>query len=136
MWFQITYVSSTDSASDVVVPFLSVPINASDCMCRSLTDLADNVRQTSYIPSCVTNDDCNGVLCLVTIPSGRYYIEIVILPCDNAVELVVEDSNFAHLFSTVLNETGSQDLLIGGSTIGSNVVIIPGDYSMNFSVSF
>ena len=62
-------------------------------------------------------------------------MEVIILPCDYALEVVVEDANLNHLYSTIFNETGNRDLLIDGTTIGTDVVIIPGSYSMNISVS-
>lgn len=132
---QVTLIAATDSIFFSVVPFLYVPLNVSECMCRSLEDLADSTSDSIFVSSCATNQNCDGIRCEVHVLSTTNYAEIVILPCDNAVELIVEDENFQHLHTTIINETGSRYLIIGNALIRSDVVIIPGDYSMNISVS-
>ena len=107
-------------------------------MCESLRDLAANTMHSFLVPTCSANrdtDDCNGVRCSVFTLGGLYYIEGVILPCDNAVELIVEDSNLDPIFTTVFNESGHRPLVVDGYSIEVNSTIIPREYSMDIAVS-
>lgn len=97
--------------------------------------LASNTGHKFFITSCSTNEACDGVRCRVDIDADVFYIENVILPCENSSELVVEDSNLMSLYTTVFNETGRKPLVIRGLTIYVDAVINPRAYAMDVSVS-
>ena len=103
-------------------------------MCESLTDLAVSSHPSFLIPSCSTNDPCDGVRCEVFTGGDTYYIEGVILPCESAVELIVEDEDLEQIFSTRFNESGRRDIVIAGFPITVNSSIIPREYSMDIAV--
>ena len=107
-------------------------------MCESLRDLAANTMHSFLVPTCLANqntDNCTGVRCNVFTLGGVYYIEGVVLPCDNAVELIVENSNLDPIFTTVFNESGHRPLVIDGYMIEVNSTIIAQEYSLQVAVS-
>ena len=124
--------------NSVMVPLeppLIVPLDPSSCMCESLKAVAANTSHTSLFPNCTTNERCDGVRCTVDIFGRVFYIEDVILPCVNAVELVVEDENFNAIYTDIFNETGNRVITVLGINIHVYSLIEPGDYSMDFAVS-
>ncbi len=125
---------TSSSLSPSVVPRLLVPLTPPSCMCESLRDLALNARHSVFVPSCATNEACNGVRCRVSTFGTTFYIEGVILPCDTAVDLVVENSNLEPIFDTVFNESGQRILDVSGFLITVNATIIPHEYSMDIEV--
>ena len=66
---------------------------------------------------------------------GTYYIENIILPCVNAVELVVRNGDQDVIFLTVFNETGRHPLVINGLMLYVDVIINVYNYSMDYAVS-
>ena len=118
-----------------IVPQVFVPLNPSDCMCKSLGVLANNTGHTILIPECSTNENCDGVRCRVNIFGAIYYIENVVLPCNNSIELVIEDSNLMPLHTSVFNESGKGTIVIGSTVIQVDVVVEPREYAMDVGVS-
>ena len=80
-------------------------------------------------------DRCNGVICEIDIFGNVYYIENIILPCDYAVDVVIEDSQGRPTFMTIYNRTQSHPIDIGLFTATLYVEIVRHDYSMEISVS-
>ena len=119
----------------VVIPQAIVPLNASECMCSSLEDLAVRSGGTLLEPECRTNQQCNGVICEIDAFGDVYYIENIILPCDYAVDVVIEDSSGQPTFVAVFNRTESHPIVVGSLNLILNVEIIRHSYSMEISVS-
>ena len=119
----------------VVIPQVYVPLNASDCMCDSLRDLADQATHPGIQPECSTNELCDGVRCEFDIFGAVYYLEIIVLPCQNAVSLLVEDSSRQVLHISVFNQTATRPIPIGFLTLQTEVFIVPHDYSMEVQVA-
>lgn len=104
-------------------------------MCESVMTLASNTDHTSLSPTCSANADCDGVNCLLLVAGGTYYVETLILPCNDSIELVVRDSRRQVLFTTIFNETGVRPLVIGFVTVTVDATIISRNYSMDVRVS-
>ena len=67
---------------------------------------------------------------------GMYFVEGVILPCDNAVDIVVEDSDLDPIFMTIFNESDWRQLNINGYMVWVNSTIVQREYSMDIAVSW
>ena len=118
----------------MVIPMVYVPLNPGDCMCDSLADLAQRATHPSIEPECSTNERCDGVLCELDIFGTVYYLEIIVLPCQNALALLVEDSSGGVLHTSVFNRTETRSLSIGILSLPTEVVIDPREYSMDIQV--
>ena len=114
-----------------VIPQVVIFLNASDCMCSSLDDLAGLAVHSVVEPDCRTNTDCNGIRCELDFGILLYYVELVVLPCENATELVIEDRNLQPLHATnFTSQTGTQSFTINGLPLTARAVIEVFDYSM------
>lgn len=127
-------VSSAGMAPTEVVPQVFVPLTPDRCMCESVTTLAANTGHSFLSPTCRPNPACDGVNCELVV-DGVYFIENLILPCIDSIELVVRNENQQVIFTTIFNETGMRPLTIGSLTIMVDVTIITRDYSMDVAVS-
>ena len=119
----------------MVIPTVYVPLNASDCMCSSLADLAQRATHPVIEPQCSTNERCDGVYCELDIFGAVYYLEVVILPCQNAISILVEDSSRQVLHTSVFNRNETRSISIGLIPLTTEVVIIPYEYSMDVRVN-
>ena len=72
---------------------------------------------------------------MVNVFGDVFYIENIALPCEEAVELVVENSQLQPIFTTVFNESGRRALLVNGVPITVDVTIEPRDFAMDVAVS-
>ena len=118
----------------VVIPTVFVPLNASDCMCSSLTDVAQQATHPGIEPECSTNDACDGVYCELDIFGARYYLEIIVLPCRNAVDVLVENSARQVLHEDVYDRNETRSFFIGFIPVTIEAIIIPYEYSMDIQV--
>ena len=119
-----------------VIPQVYVPLNASDCMCSSLQELASLSGPSLIETSCVTNDECDGVRCQLNIVNNIFYVETVVFPCSNATDVLVEDQAFTVLFmTTIFNRSEVRNVVIGGRPLIINATVVPMDYSMLIAVS-
>ena len=123
------------SPNTTLIPQATVPLNASQCMCQSLEDLAVKAGGTDIEPSCETNTDCDGIVCELDLFGSVYYIENIILPCDYAVDVVVRDSDRRPIFMSVYNRTETHTITIGFISTSLYVEIVRRPYSMEVSVS-
>ena len=104
-------------------------------MCSSLTDLASKSGGTLLEPECHTNERCDGIVCELDIFGNVFYIESIILPCDYAVDVVIEDSSGQPTFMSVYNRTEAHVIDLGFFSTNLFVEIIRHNYSMEISVS-
>lgn len=127
---------TNDSAAVLleVVPALLIPLNASDCMCDSLAVLAETADHHVFSPECATNEACDGIRCSLLVLGTTYYIEVIVLPCNNSAQVVVEDANLNHLESAVFAGNETRRLTVQGYPIDVTTVIIPREYSMEVQV--
>ena len=103
-------------------------------MCASLADIAQRATHPLIEPQCSTNDDCDGVYCELDIFGARFYLEVVVLPCQNALSVLVEDSSRQVLYSSVFDRTETRLVQISGFSLPIEVRITPHDYSMDVQV--
>ena len=118
----------------MVIPTVYVPLNPGDCMCDSLADLAQRATHPLIEPQCSTNQRCDGVRCELDILGTVYFLETVVLPCQNALSLLVEDSSGGVLHSSVFNRSETRSLQIGIFSLPTEVVILHHEYSMDIQV--
>ena len=88
-----------------------------------------------YEPFCNTNENCDGIRCQLRIVGSTFYVEIVVLPCENAIDLRVEDGSFAVLHTTRFTQSGLRTIVIRGISLQVNGTIIARDYSLLIGVS-
>ena len=131
---QVT-VQREDSSNVTLIPQATVPLNASECMCQTLQDLATKAGSTVVEPECQTNTECSGVVCELDILGSVFYLESIILPCDYAVDVVVRDSQRQALFMSVYNRTETHTISIGILSASLYVEINRHLFSMEVSVS-
>ena len=94
-----------------------------------------HTEESSVVYDYTVNDECNGIQAEVGIIFYTYYLEVVVLPCDKAVEIVIEDDSKEPLYIAIYNKSESQTVDAGGYYIDITVVIIPSEYTMDVSVS-
>lgn len=123
------------SPNVTAIPQVIVPLNASQCMCESLSLLASESGGTLLEPECYTNDRCNGVICELDIFGNVFYMESIILPCEYAVDVVIRDSNRQPTFMSYYNRTEVHVIDLGLFSANLYVEIIRRNYSMDVSVS-
>jgi len=109
-------------------------------MCSSLETLATAAESIhpSIESDCVTTRGCTGVRCgLVIATAFRYDIEMVVLPCDDALTFLIEDSAFGvDVFQRRFNGPTSVNvpITILVFTFQLEMTIEVGDYSMTVQV--
>ena len=111
-------------------------------MCSSLQALAQKLESIHPIveSDCVTTRNCTGVRCELNISAdftAMYFGEVVVLPCLNALEFLVENLQNQALimdrFQGPINENSTID--IGGFAFIAGQQITVQDYSMTANVS-
>ncbi len=111
-------------------------------MCSSLQTLAWKLERIHPIveSDCVTTRGCTGVRCALNISAeftAMYFGEVVVLPCLNALEFLVENVQETALisdrFQGPVNENKTID--IGGFEFIAGQQIVVHDYSMTAKVS-
>ena len=70
------------NAAHIIIPLTYVPLNASHCMCESLTQLKDNINSPTET-NCVTDSKCVGIECDLIVDDHTYLIDTQIFPCAN-----------------------------------------------------
>ncbi|XP_064396357.1 uncharacterized protein LOC135343287 isoform X2 [Halichondria panicea] len=127
--------TATDSVT--LFPDSLIPLNPADCMCSSLQALAQKLESIHPIveSDCVTTRNCTGVRCALNISAdftAMYFGEVVVLPCLNALEFLVENLQSQALimdrFQGPINENSTID--IGGFPFIAGQKITVQDYSM------
>ena len=103
-------------------------------MCSSLADVAQVATHPVIEPECSTNDNCDGVYCELDILGLRFYLEVIVLPCQNALDVLVEGSSRQVLHSEIYNRNETRSFTIGIISMTVEVVIIPREYSMDVQV--
>ena len=85
---------------------------------------------------CTANTDCDGMICELDVFGTVYYLETLLLSCEEppAVDVVVEDDEHKALFASQFNRTGTYELVISGFRLPLSVVIEHHDYSMDVEV--
>ena len=118
----------------VAIPLTAVPLNASDCMCQSIQDIADN-GDYPVDTVCVNNSQCNGVDCTFKFGPISFNVETEIQPCS-------QPPGFFVIFSHAQTGNVVFDEYFNSSTNSSHVfglplyvVVIHKPYSMIVEVS-
>lgn len=133
--------NATDSVS--LFPESLIFLDPADCMCSSLKTLASKLENIHPIveSDCITTRNCTGVRCALNISaefSVRYFGEVVVLPCENALEFLVEKPDQETLiedrFQGPVNESKIID--IGGFQFLAGQLIKVMDYSLTAEVGF
>ena len=104
-------------------------------MCESLEDLADIIH-SPFEHDCSTTSKCDGVRCELDVFGNMFFVEAIILPCTNppAAEVVVQNSLGQNLFVGIFNRSGQRDIVILGTRITVDVIVVHRDYSMDVEV--
>ncbi len=109
-------------------------------MCSSLESLANKLENIHPIveSECVTTYNCTGVRCALNVSvTAMFFGEVVVLPCENALEFSVQNVNQSALiedrFQGPVNET--KTIYIGGFELLAGQSIDVMDYSMTAEVS-
>ena len=118
-----------------LIPPTLVPLNTTECMCESLEDLADIIH-SPFEHDCSTTSKCDGVRCELDVFGNMFFVEAIILPCTNppAAEVVVQNSLGQNLFVGIFNRSGQRDIVILGTRITVDVIVVHRDYSMDVEV--
>ena len=110
-------------------------------MCESLQTLASESEKVHpvYESNCQITQGCRGVRCQLDIAAFLvYFVELVVLPCDNAVEFLIEDVATSPVveerFDGPTNETRVFSIL--GFPFTAQQIIEVNDYSMDIQVSW
>jgi hypothetical protein len=130
-----------------LIPEIVIPINPHQCMCASMSQIANIIRFPNQLPllnvgiSCSPRPDCIGVRCSTTISNvGNYISDVTIDPCGETVRVVVLDSHNATQVDQMFNDSGSYPFAIplGLTTAQARLDIgmVHYNYSMDLSVSF
>lgn len=126
------------NSGDVVIPQVYIPLNTSDCMCRSLIRLAHQIHHSDVTITCSTNEQCSANLIHCSgrdIQGMEFEVNITVLPCENAFQ--IQDVRIGnHMTHIPLKFTESFTLnLTVIKFIGLvEATIIPHDYSLEVQV--
>ena len=114
---------------------MSIPLDPAACSCQSLEELAEKTH-SPLEHSCATNENCDGVRCELDVFDTVYYLESILLSCEEppAVDVVVENEQNEPLYAFQFNRTGSYDLVISGLELNVYAVIVHHAYSMDVAV--
>ena len=104
-------------------------------MCESLEDLADIIH-SPFEHDCSTTSNCDGVRCKLDVFGNVFFVEAIILPCTNppAAEVVVQNSLGQNLFVGIFNRSGQRAIVILGTQITVDAIIVHRNYSMDVEV--
>ena len=127
------------NSGDVVIPQVYVPLNASDCMCQSLSRLAGSISHNDVTITCSTNEQCseNLIHC-----SGRdirgidFEVNVTVLPCENAfrVQDVRIGNDVIQNIPLKFSESFTKNLSIINFNALIEATIIPHNYSLEMQV--
>ena len=121
--------------NNVIVPDVVVPLNVSDCMCRSLQQISDGVQSTVPGLRCTAGPQCNNVRCLPqTLLPSLFGVDLTVLQCRSppAVQISLTDSNGYAIYSGIFDR--SQNATVS-ALLTLSVTIIQREYSMDIEVS-
>ena len=132
---------------DILIPILPygvLPLNASDCMCQSLSEVADAIVLPSnplvtFDYTCRRMQNCSGVHCDISYSGSSVSADALVDPCEETLHLVMSDSTgTSPLFDQVIADSESVPLDLGSSDITStlDVGITHKSYSMLLKVHF
>ena len=101
-----------------------------------MVELADKIH-SPIEHDCTANDDCDGVLCVADISSDTYFLEFLILSCEDppALDILLKDSDGNALFSAVVTDTYYGTLPAGDFVIVLQANVVHYNYSMDIQVS-
>ena len=116
----------------LIVPNVVIPLNTSDCMCRSLQQLSSDIQNSIPQLSCSTDLRCHGVLC--TLPASLYGADMAVLPCRSppGLRISLADAEGHQIYSGVFDRSQNASV---SSLLMLNVVIVQRKYSMDVQVS-
>ena len=105
-------------------------------MCESLEDLADIIH-SPFEHDCSTTPNCDGVHCELDVFGNVFFIEAIALSCTNppAAEVIVQNSLGQNLFVGIFNRSEQRDIVILGTRITVDVIVVHRDYSVDIEVS-
>lgn len=121
---------SSQSNTFPVIPSVLVSLNASTCMCSSLQHLASISGHNDIETECNTNEACDGVRCQLNIIGNIFYLETIVLPCEDALEIVVEDSRLTEIESFRFNQSERRNIVVSGFPLTVDMTLIRREYSM------
>ena len=106
------------------------------CMCENIRSFASKfVSHPSFPANCSANEGCDGVNCGLPVAGSVYYIETLILPCINSVDVIVRNQEGSVVYASVFNETTRRPATILTLPVTFYVTIESRPYSMDVSVS-
>ena len=116
----------------LIVPNVVIPLNTSDCMCRSLQQLSSDIQNSIPQLSCSTDLRCHGVLC--TLQASLYGADMAVLPCRSppGLRISLTDAEGHQIYSGVFDRSQNASV---SSLLMLNVVIVQRKYSMDVQVS-
>ena len=65
----------------IFVPTTHIPLNSSDCMCESLSQLSDNIDAPVETDCGTKDDECVGLECHLSVEDQQYLLETEVYPC-------------------------------------------------------
>ena len=105
-------------------------------MCDSLEEFASLI-QSPFEHDCSTNSNCSGIRCELDIFGNVFFIDANVLPCmvPPAIEVLIENAQHEIISATVFNRTEEKAIMVAGTSLPLDAVIIHRSYSMDIQVS-
>ena len=115
----------------LIIPNVVIPLNTSDCMCRSLQQLSSDVQRSIPQLSCSTVARCTGVRC--SVPASLYGADVAVLPCRDppGLRISLADAQKRQVYSGVFDRSQNASV---SSLLMLNVAIVQRKYSMDVQV--
>ncbi len=131
------YISDTNSTRHrPVFPPTFIPLNASDCMCRSMTELATLAGHSEIETNCRVINNCTSIRCNLNVLGTAYYLELAVSACDETIYLLVENSAFEVIHRSDFSSSGIAVIeIVPGFPLRTDVTLVPRDYSILIEVS-
>jgi hypothetical protein len=130
--------------STTLIPEILIPLYPHDCMCQSMTDLANGFHfdRLSIIPvfgdttTCSKRPNCNGVTCIAV---RGYTSDVIVDPCQESVRISLRNTSSGDvIFNQSFPQSTEYPLPVQmfGQTPKLNVSIVHSNFSMKLSVSW
>lgn len=117
------------------MPEVVVPLNASDCMCRSLQQLAGSIRTAGGLSCTATpSPPCNRVQCQPqTLLPSLFGVDVTVLQCRDppAVQISLTEPSGSSIYSGVFDRSQNVSVSV---LLTLSVSIVQGPYSIDVEV--
>lgn len=116
-----------------VIPVTAIPLNTTDCMCKSVQNIVENEVVTPFEYNCMNNSECSGLQCSFSFGEVQYTVETEALPCADppGFVLIIKRANDGHIIYEHFFNSSANSSVFG---FPLHVTVVHRQYSMFIEV--